>query len=194
MRTPRSPRRCGPARTCEASTNNRPRSASRRAPCAPSDSRPSPRSAITEPLGRTAQRYFRRTTGGSSCRCRSSMDFVVKAAWRNRPHCNTRSTSDGATFASRPSVEVRTALLDLASAREAVAATRERVQLAEQEVSQASERFRAGVAGNADVFTASISLNGGAHASRRRARRLPDFPDCPRPRAGQRPGDPLTSA
>jgi outer membrane protein len=58
------------------------------------------------------------------------------------------------------SVEVRTALLDLASAREAVAATQERVRLAEQEVSQASERFRAGVAGNADVFTASISLNG----------------------------------
>jgi outer membrane protein TolC len=58
------------------------------------------------------------------------------------------------------SVEVRTALLDLASAREAVAAARERVSLAEQEVAQASERFRAGVAGNADVFTASISLNG----------------------------------
>jgi len=58
------------------------------------------------------------------------------------------------------SVEVRTALLDLGSAREAVAAAQERVRLAEQEVSQASERFRAGVAGNADVFTASISLNG----------------------------------
>jgi outer membrane protein len=58
------------------------------------------------------------------------------------------------------SVEVRTALLDLASAREAVAAARERVRLAEQEVAQASERFRAGVAGNADVFTASVSLNG----------------------------------
>ena len=58
------------------------------------------------------------------------------------------------------SVEVRTALLDLASAREAVTAAQERVRLAEQEVSQASERFRAGVAGNADVFTASISLNG----------------------------------
>jgi len=58
------------------------------------------------------------------------------------------------------SVEVRTALLDLASAREAVAAARERVQLAEQEVAQASERFRTGVAGNADVFTASVSLNG----------------------------------
>jgi outer membrane protein TolC len=57
-------------------------------------------------------------------------------------------------------VEVRTAVLDLASASEAVAAARERVRLAEQEVSQASERFRAGVAGNADVFTASISLNG----------------------------------
>lgn len=58
------------------------------------------------------------------------------------------------------SVEVRTALLDLASAREAVSAAQERVRLAEQEVSQASERFRAGVSGNADVFTASISLNG----------------------------------
>jgi outer membrane protein len=58
------------------------------------------------------------------------------------------------------SVEVRTALLDLASAREAVTAAQERVRLAEQEVAQASERFRAGVAGNADVFTASISLNG----------------------------------
>jgi outer membrane protein TolC len=58
------------------------------------------------------------------------------------------------------SLEVRTALLDLASAREAVAAARERVGLAEQEVAQASERFRAGVAGNADVFTASLSLNG----------------------------------
>lgn len=57
------------------------------------------------------------------------------------------------------SVEVRTALLDLASAREAVAAARERVRLAEQEVAQASDRFRAGVAGNADVFTASLSLN-----------------------------------
>ena len=57
-------------------------------------------------------------------------------------------------------VEVRTALLDLASAREAVSAAQERVRLAEQEVAQASERFRAGVAGNADVYTASISLNG----------------------------------
>jgi len=41
------------------------------------------------------------------------------------------------------SVEVRTALLDLASAREAVAATQERVRLAEQEVSQASASGRA---------------------------------------------------
>ena len=31
--------------------------------------------------------------------------------------------------------------------------------LAEQEVAQARERFRAGVAGNADVITASLSLN-----------------------------------
>jgi outer membrane protein TolC len=57
------------------------------------------------------------------------------------------------------SVDVRSALLDIASAREQVEAARERQRLAEQEVEQARERFRAGVAGNADVITASISLN-----------------------------------
>jgi outer membrane protein TolC len=56
--------------------------------------------------------------------------------------------------------EVRAALLDLASAREQVDAARERLRLAEQEVSQAQERFRAGVAGNADVITASLALTG----------------------------------
>jgi outer membrane protein TolC len=56
-------------------------------------------------------------------------------------------------------VDVRTALLDLASAREQVDAARERQQLAEQEVQQARDRFSAGVAGNADVITASQTLN-----------------------------------
>ena len=56
-------------------------------------------------------------------------------------------------------VEVRSALLDLASAREQVEAARERVRLGEQEVSQARERFSAGVAGNADVISASLSLS-----------------------------------
>lgn len=56
-------------------------------------------------------------------------------------------------------LEVRAALLDLASATEQVDAVRERLQLAEQEVSQAQERFRAGVAGNADVIAALLSLN-----------------------------------
>jgi outer membrane protein len=56
-------------------------------------------------------------------------------------------------------LEVRTALLDLASAGEQVDAVRERLQLAEQEVSQAQERFRAGVAGNGDVIAALLSLN-----------------------------------
>jgi outer membrane protein TolC len=57
-------------------------------------------------------------------------------------------------------VEVRGAVLDIASAREQVEAVRERVRLAEQEVSQARERFAAGVAGNADVISASLSLSG----------------------------------
>lgn len=60
---------------------------------------------------------------------------------------------------SQVTVEVRAALLDIASAREQVEAARERVKLGEQEVSQARERFSAGVAGNADVISASLSLS-----------------------------------
>lgn len=56
-------------------------------------------------------------------------------------------------------VEVRAALLDLASAREQVDAARERVRLGEQELTQARDRFSAGVAGNADVISASLSLS-----------------------------------
>ena len=55
--------------------------------------------------------------------------------------------------------DVRAALLDLASTREQVDAARESRRLAEQEVAQARERFRAGVAGNADVVTALLTLN-----------------------------------
>jgi outer membrane protein len=56
-------------------------------------------------------------------------------------------------------VEVRSALLDLESARQQVDASLERLRLSEQEVAQARERFSAGVAGNADVITAQLSLN-----------------------------------
>lgn len=55
--------------------------------------------------------------------------------------------------------DVRSATLTLRSSAEAVSAARERQALAEQEVAQARERFQAGVAGNADVITASITLN-----------------------------------
>jgi len=57
------------------------------------------------------------------------------------------------------SIDVRSALLDLASAREAIGASRERLRLAEQEVDQARQRFRAGVAGNSDVVNAALTLN-----------------------------------
>src|SRR5260221_14731893 len=49
--------------------------------------------------------------------------------------------------------------LNLRSSSEAVGAARERLALAEQEVAQARERFQAGVSGNADVITASLTLN-----------------------------------
>ena len=55
--------------------------------------------------------------------------------------------------------DVRSALIDLSSAREAIGASRERLRLAEQEVDQARQRFRAGVSGNADVVNAALSLN-----------------------------------
>jgi outer membrane protein TolC len=55
--------------------------------------------------------------------------------------------------------EVRTAMISVASAREEVSAAQARLLLAEQEVSQARERFRQGVSGNADVITASMTLN-----------------------------------
>lgn len=56
-------------------------------------------------------------------------------------------------------IEVRGALLDLASSRQAVDAAREQLRLTEQEVAQARDRFRAGVSGNLDVITASLTLN-----------------------------------
>jgi len=55
-------------------------------------------------------------------------------------------------------VDVRGALLDIANTREQVDAAAERLRLAEQEVTQARDRFNAGVAGNADVVNASLAL------------------------------------
>jgi outer membrane protein len=57
------------------------------------------------------------------------------------------------------SIDVRSALLDLTAAREAVGVSSERLRLADQEVSQARERFRAGVAGNLEVVNAAFTLN-----------------------------------
>lgn len=55
--------------------------------------------------------------------------------------------------------QVRDALLDQRSAAEQVAAARASVDLAEQQVSQARERFTAGVAGNSDLVEASLVLS-----------------------------------
>jgi outer membrane protein TolC len=60
---------------------------------------------------------------------------------------------------AQSALDVRAALLDIAGAREQLDAVRERLGLAEQEVAQAQERFRAGVAGNGDVIIALLSLN-----------------------------------
>jgi outer membrane protein len=60
----------------------------------------------------------------------------------------------------RISIEVRQAYLDLASARQVVVAARERQTFAQQEVDQARDRFRSGVATNADVITALLDFDG----------------------------------
>lgn len=57
------------------------------------------------------------------------------------------------------SLEVREALLDVASTREQVASAVERQALAAQELAQARGRYATGIAGNADVITALLWLN-----------------------------------
>ncbi len=56
-------------------------------------------------------------------------------------------------------IEVRGAYLNLGSARQQVDATREQRELTDEEVTEARERFRTGVAGNADVITAELALD-----------------------------------
>jgi outer membrane protein TolC len=73
--------------------------------------------------------------------------WVVKGAEVRRRDLELQAAAD-----------VRGALLDLAGAQEQLEAARERLRFAEQEVSQARERFNAGVAGNADVVNASLAL------------------------------------
>lgn len=62
-------------------------------------------------------------------------------------------------LARQVGLDVRGARDELAATREQLDAARERVALADQELAQARERFRAGVSGNADVVTASLGLN-----------------------------------
>ena len=54
--------------------------------------------------------------------------------------------------------EARQSVLDLASARQQVAIARDRLRLAEQELTQAQERFQAGVAGSVETTNAQSSV------------------------------------
>lgn len=56
-------------------------------------------------------------------------------------------------------LDVRGAVDELTAAREQLDAATDRVMLAEQELAQARDRFRAGVSGSADAITASLGLN-----------------------------------
>jgi outer membrane protein TolC len=63
-----------------------------------------------------------------------------------------------ADYKSRVEFEVRTALLDLRAADQQLQAAQTSVQLANDELSQARDRFAAGVAGNLDVTQAQESV------------------------------------
>ena len=56
-------------------------------------------------------------------------------------------------------LDVKTSLLNLSSARNEVQVANLGVQLAQQEVEQAGDRFRAGVANNIEVISAQDSLS-----------------------------------
>lgn len=58
----------------------------------------------------------------------------------------------------RIETEVRKSLLDLGSTRQQVDVAQERLQLAEQELDQANQRFRAGVAGSVETTNAQASV------------------------------------
>lgn len=62
-------------------------------------------------------------------------------------------------------IEARSALLDLASAREGVQVAAERLGLAEQELRQSEERFRAGAAGSVETSQAQLGLFAARDAS-----------------------------
>ena len=61
-------------------------------------------------------------------------------------------------LANAIAIEARSAILDLGSAREAVAVASERLALATQELQQAEERFRAGAAGSVETSEAQLGL------------------------------------
>jgi outer membrane protein len=59
---------------------------------------------------------------------------------------------------NRVETEARQAVLDLASAEQQVTIARDRVRLAERELQEAEERFRAGVAGSVETTNAQSSV------------------------------------
>ena len=69
------------------------------------------------------------------------------------------ATSKQRALVLQASIEVRGGLDDLAAAREQMAAAEERLELSQLEVTQARERFVAGISGNLDVIQASSNLN-----------------------------------
>ena len=68
-------------------------------------------------------------------------------------------------LASQVEADARQALLDLRSAEEQVVIARERERLARQELSQAQDRFAAGVAGSLETSNAQLSLTAALDAA-----------------------------
>ena len=110
-------------------------------------------------IGRNGESYLPTYTWGVAIQLPIFDGFRREARIEEEKASVREATSRERAIILQAAIEVRGALDDLAAAREQMDAARERLDLSLLEVSQARERFVAGVAGNLDVIQASSNLN-----------------------------------
>ncbi len=98
------------------------------------------------------------TASGCSCRCHCSTASAVRLGSRSSGPGSTLRKLRQHDLEQQVATEVRQALLDLSSADHQVELARDRLRLAERELSQARDRFTAGVAGSVETTSAQGGL------------------------------------
>ena len=98
------------------------------------------------------------TYSGSVYRCRFSPAAGFTRKSRERIWRSSASSSSNRICETQIALEVKTALINLGSARNEVTVANSGVELSKEEVDQARDRFKAGVANNIEVIQAQDSL------------------------------------